>query len=156
VWRAERPQKGRYRQFVQCDIDIIGEPGAMAEIELLSATSAVLEKLGLTGTSIRINDRRILLALLAHWKVPIERFDHALVIIDKLDKIGVAGVVGELAEIDVPTDGLEEPCGRRCPTPGSSSTRPWSEAWATTRAPSSRWRTPTSATRSAAAAATTE
>lgn len=108
VWRAERPQKGRYRQFVQCDIDIIGEPSAMAEVELLSATSAVLEKLGLVGTSIRINDRRILLALLAHWKVPIERFDHALVIIDKLDKIGVSGVVTELGEIDVPATGLAE------------------------------------------------
>lgn len=106
VWRAERPQKGRYRQFVQCDIDIIGEPGAMAEIELLSATSAVLETLGLSGTSIRINDRRILLGLLGHWKVPIDRFDHALVIIDKLDKVGVDGVVDELAAIGVPSDGL--------------------------------------------------
>jgi histidyl-tRNA synthetase len=111
VWRAERPQKGRYRQFVQCDIDIIGEAGAMAEIELLSATATVLEKLGLVGTTIRINDRRILLALLSHWKVPIDRFDHALVIIDKLDKIGVAGVVGELAEIGVPTDALAEQLG---------------------------------------------
>jgi histidyl-tRNA synthetase len=108
VWRAERPQKGRYRQFVQCDIDIIGEPSSMAEIELLSATSAVLEKLGLVGTTIRINDRRILLALLAHWRVPLERFDSALVIIDKLDKIGVEGVVAELSEIDVPIDGLAE------------------------------------------------
>jgi histidyl-tRNA synthetase len=108
VWRAERPQKGRYRQFVQCDIDIIGEPSSMAEIELLSATSAVLEALGLVGTTIRINDRRILLALLSHWRVPIERFDTALVIIDKLDKIGVDGVVKELAEIGVPTEGLAD------------------------------------------------
>lgn len=108
VWRAERPQKGRYRQFVQCDIDIIGEPSSMAEIELLSATSAVLENLGLVGTTIRINDRRILLALLAHWKVPIERFDAALVIVDKLDKIGVDGVVAELSGIGVPVDGLAE------------------------------------------------
>lgn len=107
VWRAEKPQKGRYRQFVQCDIDIIGEPSAMAEIELLSATSAVLTRLGLVGTSIRINDRRILLTLLAHWDVPVDRFDTALVIIDKLDKIGAAGVVEELAGIDVPTAGLE-------------------------------------------------
>jgi histidyl-tRNA synthetase len=108
VWRAERPQKGRYRQFVQCDIDIIGEPGAMAEIELISATSAVLERLGVAGATIRINDRRVLLSLLGHWQVPIDRFDQALVIIDKLDKIGVDGVVGELGEIDVPTDGLAE------------------------------------------------
>lgn len=108
VWRAERPQKGRYRQFVQCDIDIIGEPGAMAEIELISATSAVLETLGIEKATIRINDRRILLALLSHWEVPIDRFDQALVIIDKLDKVGVDGVVAELAEIDVPTSGLAE------------------------------------------------
>jgi histidyl-tRNA synthetase len=108
VWRAERPQKGRYRQFVQCDIDIIGEPGAMAEIELISATSAVLETLGIEKATIRINDRRILLALLAHWQVPIDRFDQALVIIDKLDKVGVEGVVAELAEIDVRTSGLAE------------------------------------------------
>ncbi|MCU1528017.1 MAG: histidyl-tRNA synthetase [Frondihabitans sp.] len=108
VWRAERPQKGRYRQFVQCDIDIIGESSSMAEIELLSATSAVLEDLGLVGTTIRINDRRILLALLSHWRVPVERFDTALVIIDKLDKIGIDGVVTELADIGVPTDGLAD------------------------------------------------
>ncbi|ROQ38539.1 histidyl-tRNA synthetase [Frondihabitans sp. PhB188] len=106
VWRAERPQKGRYRQFVQCDIDIIGEAGPMAEIELISATAEVLGRLGLVGTTIRINDRRILLGLLSHWKVPTERFDTALVIIDKLDKIGIDGVVGELAEIGVPTDDL--------------------------------------------------
>ncbi|RKR75018.1 histidine--tRNA ligase [Frondihabitans australicus] len=111
VWRAERPQKGRYRQFVQCDIDIIGEPGALAEIELLTATSAVLERLGIERATIRINDRRILLALLAHWQVPIDRFDPALVIIDKLDKIGVDGVVAELAEIDVPREGLAEQLG---------------------------------------------
>ena len=65
VWRAERPQKGRYRQFVQCDIDIIGEPGPMAEIELLNATSAVLDRLGLESATIRINDRRILIRLLS-------------------------------------------------------------------------------------------
>src|SRR5690554_2626017 len=64
VWRAERPQKGRYRQFVQCDIDIIGEPGALAEVELITATAATLTALGLTGWSVRINDRRILTAML--------------------------------------------------------------------------------------------
>ncbi len=111
VWRAERPQKGRYRQFVQCDIDIIGEPSAMAEIELLSATSAVVEKLGLVGTTIRINDRRILLSLLRHWSVPADRTETALVIIDKLDKIGVDGVVGELEGIGVPTEGLAAQLG---------------------------------------------
>src|SRR5690606_23530125 len=61
VWRAERPQKGRYRQFVQCDIDIIGEPGIQAEAELLVASLATVDALGLTEASIRVNDRRLLI-----------------------------------------------------------------------------------------------
>ncbi|MBP1327465.1 histidyl-tRNA synthetase [Leucobacter exalbidus] len=100
VWRAERPQKGRYRQFVQADIDIIGEAGLIAEIELVTATSQALAALGLTGCVIRINDRRILLGLLAHCGFAEETHDRALITIDKLDKIGAAGVVDELREID--------------------------------------------------------
>src|SRR3954462_5403073 len=69
VWRAERPQKGRYRQFVQCDIDVLAEPGQLAEIELVRATTAALDELGVTGTSIRINDRRVLIAMLASWGI---------------------------------------------------------------------------------------
>jgi histidyl-tRNA synthetase len=98
VWRAERPQAGRYRQFVQCDIDIIGEAGPLAEIELLTATIAALEALGLTGCSIRINDRRILRALTEHLQIAPESHERALITIDKEDKIGVDGVVAELAE----------------------------------------------------------
>lgn len=101
VWRAERPQKGRYRQFMQCDIDIIGEAGPLAEIELITATTATLDQLGLTGCSIRINDRRILTALLAYWGVAPELNERALIIIDKLDKIGVAGVSTELGALGV-------------------------------------------------------
>ncbi|MFP7832638.1 histidine--tRNA ligase [Marisediminicola sp. LYQ134] len=98
VWRAERPQKGRYRQFVQCDIDIVGESGAIAEIELIAATIATLESLGLDGCSIRINDRRILTAMLT--SLGFAESDHASIVItvDKLDKIGRGGVVAELAE----------------------------------------------------------
>ncbi|MFP7761097.1 histidine--tRNA ligase [Marisediminicola sp. LYQ85] len=98
VWRAERPQKGRYRQFVQCDIDIVGESGAIAEIELIAATIATLESLGLDGCSIRINDRRILTAMLS--SLGFAESDHASIVItvDKLDKIGRGGVVAELAE----------------------------------------------------------
>lgn len=107
VWRAERPQKGRYRQFVQCDIDVLGEAGPLAEIELIQATTAVLDALGLEGTTIRVNDRRILLAILAHWNVPTELTDRALITLDKLDKIGVAGVVGELADLGVTTPDLD-------------------------------------------------
>jgi histidyl-tRNA synthetase len=98
VWRAERPQKGRYRQFVQCDIDIIGEPGILAETELLVATLATIEALGLTGSFIRINDRRLLSALLDTFGFPSEAQPGVLITIDKLDKIGPAGVLAELTE----------------------------------------------------------
>ena len=100
VWRAERPQKGRYRQFVQADIDVIGEPGLIAEIELVIATSQALSALGLSGCVIRINDRRILFGLLAHCGFAPETHDRALITVDKLDKIGASGVVEELREID--------------------------------------------------------
>ncbi|KQQ03994.1 MULTISPECIES: histidine--tRNA ligase [unclassified Rathayibacter] len=96
VWRAERPQKGRYRQFVQCDIDIIGEPGQLAEVELITATAAALDTLGLRECTIRINDRRILTGILEYCGFAPERFGPALISIDKLDKIGASGVVGEL------------------------------------------------------------
>ncbi|WP_230673842.1 histidine--tRNA ligase [Rathayibacter sp. Leaf248] len=96
VWRAERPQKGRYRQFVQCDIDIIGEPGQLAEVELITATASALDTLGLRDCTIRINDRRLLLGILEHCGFAPERFPQALISIDKLDKIGAAGVVAEL------------------------------------------------------------
>lgn len=99
VWRAERPQKGRYRQFVQCDIDIIGEPGVLAEIELITATSEALEALGLRGCSIRLNDRRLLTSWLDAHDVPESLHPRALIILDKLDKIGVSGVAAELASM---------------------------------------------------------
>jgi histidyl-tRNA synthetase len=104
VWRAERPQKGRFRQFMQCDIDIIGEAGPLAEIELITATSAALDALGLTGCTIRINDRRILSALLEHWGVATDLTERALITIDKLDKIGVEGVVAELGALGIIDD----------------------------------------------------
>jgi histidyl-tRNA synthetase len=99
VWRAERPQKGRYRQFVQCDIDIIGEHGIIAEIELITATIAALEALGLAGTTIRINHRAILRGLIASWGVAESDYERAMITIDKEDKIGVEGVVAELVDL---------------------------------------------------------
>lgn len=101
VWRAERPQKGRYRQFVQCDIDIIGEAGPLAELELIAATTATLNALGLTGCTIRINDRRILTGLLSAWGVPEASHSRVLITLDKLDKLGVGGVAEELATLQV-------------------------------------------------------
>ncbi len=108
VWRAERPQKGRYRQFMQCDIDIIGEAGPLAEIELITATVAALDNLGLTGCSIRINDRRILSSLLAFWNVPSNLYERALITLDKLDKIRVDGVVAELRTLGIDAPGIED------------------------------------------------
>ncbi len=100
VWRAERPQKGRYRQIVQADNDIIGEAGLLAEIELITATSAALAALGLEGCAIRVNDRRVLFGLLEHCGFDASQHDRALITVDKLDKIGASGVVEELREFD--------------------------------------------------------
>jgi histidyl-tRNA synthetase len=98
VWRAERPQKGRYRQFVQCDIDVLGEPGPRAEAELLVATLDAVDALGLEGGVIRINDRRLLTGMLATFGFAPGEYDGALVTIDKLDKIAEDGVLAELRE----------------------------------------------------------
>ncbi len=98
VWRAERPQKGRYRQFVQCDIDIIGEGSQLAEVELITATAATLDALGLKDCTIRINDRRILNGLLEYCGFAEARWPQVLISVDKLDKIGAQGVVDELSE----------------------------------------------------------
>lgn len=105
VWRAERPQKGRFRQFVQCDIDIIGESGILAEVELITATISTLDALGVTGTTIRINDRRILLGLLD--SLGLADTDSALITLDKLDKIGASGVLDELRERGASESALE-------------------------------------------------
>jgi histidyl-tRNA synthetase len=96
VWRAERPQKGRYRQFVQCDIDIIGEPTIQAEAELITATLATVDALGLEGATIRVNDRRLLIGMLAGFGFSPAEYDSVLITVDKLDKIGHDGVVAEL------------------------------------------------------------
>ncbi|MBC7517322.1 MAG: histidine--tRNA ligase [Microbacteriaceae bacterium] len=98
VWRAERPQRGRYRQFVQCDIDIIGESGPLAEVELITATVATLAALGLSGCSIRINDRRLLAAALSALGFASDAHSSAVITIDKLDKIATEGVIAELRE----------------------------------------------------------
>lgn len=98
VWRADRPQKGRYRQFMQCDIDILGEASNLAEIELILATTATLANLGMKGFRIRINDRRILKAMADYSGFKKEDFDKVCIILDKMDKIGFDGVKGELLE----------------------------------------------------------
>ena len=96
VWRADRPQRGRYRQFMQCDIDILGEPTYLAEIELVLATTTLLGKLDFHNFTIRINDRRILKAMAQYSGFPAESFDTVFIILDKMDKIGIEGVAEEL------------------------------------------------------------
>ena len=96
VWRADRPQKGRFRQFLQCDIDILGEPTNLAEIELILATTSTLQKLGFSGFKVRINERRILRAMAAYAGFPEEEFETVYIILDKMDKIGMDGVRAEL------------------------------------------------------------
>ena len=98
VWRADRPQRGRFRQFMQCDIDILGEPSNLAEIELILATTTTLGKLGFKGFEIRINDRQILKAMAAYSGFPEESFDSVFITLDKMDKIGLEGVETELLE----------------------------------------------------------
>ncbi len=96
VWRADRPQRGRYRQFMQCDIDILGEPSNLAEIELILATTTTLGKLGFKNFQIRINERRILKAMAAYSGFQEADYDSVFITLDKMDKIGLSGVEAEL------------------------------------------------------------
>ena len=98
VWRADRPQRGRYRQFMQCDIDILGEPSNLAEIELILATTTTIGKLGFKDFVIRINERRILKAMAAYSGFAEDDYDTVFIILDKMDKIGGEGVVNELVK----------------------------------------------------------
>ncbi len=106
VWRADRPQRGRYRQFMQCDIDILGEPSNLAEIELILATTTTLAKIGFKGFQIRINERRILKAMASYSGFAEEEYDNVFIILDKMDKIGLDGVEAELKESGYPEDAI--------------------------------------------------
>ncbi|SFB36106.1 histidyl-tRNA synthetase [Acetitomaculum ruminis DSM 5522] len=103
VWRADRPQRGRFRQFMQCDIDILGEASVLAEIDLILAMTTLLGKLGFKNYSIRINDRRMLKAMASYSGFSADIFDTVFIILDKMDKIGLEGVRKELLE-----EGIEE------------------------------------------------
>ena len=98
VWRAERPQQGRYRQFTQCDIDILGVASEVAEIELILATTEALASLGLKDLTVRINDRRLLGGMIAHCGFDPARAGSVFIGLDKLDKISREGVAAELRE----------------------------------------------------------
>jgi histidyl-tRNA synthetase len=98
VWRAERPQKGRFRQFVQCDIDIIGDETSLAEIEILNASLHALASLGISTATIRVNHRELLSKSIQELGVAAKDHSRAMITIDKLDKIGIDGVCLELKE----------------------------------------------------------
>ena len=108
VWRADRPQRGRYRQFMQCDIDILGEATCLAEIELILATTTLLGKLDFKNFTIRINDRRILKAMAAYSGFAEESYDTVFIILDKMDKIGLDGVAEELEKEGFAKENIEK------------------------------------------------
>ena len=108
VWRADRPQRGRFRQFVQCDIDILGEPSNLAEIELILATTSLLGKLDFKNFTIRINDRRFLKAMAAYSGFEEKNFDNVFITLDKMDKIGLDGVAAELKENGYAQESVEK------------------------------------------------
>ncbi len=99
VWRADRPQKGRFRQFMQCDIDILGEAANLAEIELILATTAMLGKLDFQNFTVCINDRNILKAMAAYSGFKEDDYDEVFIILDKMDKIGRQHVAEELCQM---------------------------------------------------------
>lgn len=108
VWRAERPQKGRFRQFTQCDIDVIGTSGVLSEIELILATSEALIKLNFTNFNVRVNDRRILECLAKYCDFEESTFGKVFIILDKLDKIGISGVQNELEKSNFPYSSINK------------------------------------------------
>ncbi len=111
VWRADRPQRGRFRQFMQCDIDILGDPTNLAEIELISATTTVLGRLGFKGFTVCFNDRQILKAMAAYSGFAEEDYDQIFIILDKMDKIGLDGVEKELKESGYAEESVEKYLG---------------------------------------------
>ena len=108
VWRADRPQRGRYRQFMQCDIDILGEPSNLAEIELILATTTTIGRIGFENFEIHINERRILKAMALYSGFPEESFDIVCIILDKMDKIGKDGVAEELQKEGFSKESIEK------------------------------------------------
>lgn len=108
VWRADRPQRGRYRQFMQCDIDILGEPTILAEIELITATTTLLGKIGFQNFTIRLNNRKMLKAMAAYSGFDEKDYDSVFITLDKMDKIGLEGVAQELVEQGYPKGNVDK------------------------------------------------
>src|SRR6185295_792488 len=108
VWRADRPARGRYREFYQCDVDVLGSRSMIVEADICAAASEVLTKLGFKDFCVRINHRKALTGILGVAGVPLESHDAALIALDKLDKIGPDGVRKEFA-----SRGINEVAGDR-------------------------------------------
>ena len=106
VYRAERPQKGRLREFIQCDIDIIGTESRTAELELILTTAKALKNVGLDNFKVKINDRRLLRALLMSMGFSEDSLDSVCIVFDKLDKIGPDGIAAEMAEKGFPSEAI--------------------------------------------------
>jgi histidyl-tRNA synthetase len=98
VWRADRPARGRFREFYQCDVDWIGSESMIVEAELIAAVCSILTKLAFNDFIVRVNHRELLSAILSEAGIPAEQNSNALVALDKLDKIGVEGVRSELLD----------------------------------------------------------
>ena len=107
VFRAERPQKGRLREFVQCDIDILGDESPNAEVELIDVTARALLRIGFTGFTVNINDRRILRGMLESMGFAADTLDSVCITFDKMDKIGAEGVKAELTEKQLPENAIQ-------------------------------------------------
>lgn len=122
VWRADRPQRGRFRQFMQCDIDILGEQSIIAEIELILATTTLLGRLDFKNFTIRINDRRILKAMAAYSGFAESDYDTVFIILDKMDKIGLDGVKEELLKEGYAEDKVEKYLGLYAKLAGTEDT----------------------------------
>ncbi len=102
VWRADRPGRGRFREFYQCDVDVIGSSSSLADVDVLLTLGNVLEELGLNGFTIRLNSRQALQGLMSAYGVPPDKHQSVLIALDKFDKIGVDGVAAELNTCDLP------------------------------------------------------
>lgn len=122
VWRADRPQRGRFRQFMQCDIDILGEQSIIAEIELILATTTLLGRLDFKNFTIRINDRRILKAMAAYSGFAESDYDTVFIILDKMDKIGLDGVKEELLKEGYAEEKVEKYLGLYAKLAGTEDT----------------------------------
>lgn len=106
VWRADHPQRGRFRQFMQCDIDILGDATILAEIELITATTTLLGKIGFEKFTIRLNNRKMLKAMAAFCGFAEEDYDSVFITLDKMDKIGLDGVAESLLEQGYPEENV--------------------------------------------------